>query len=147
MLLALGSIYAPSALAAPKGAAYRDALVAQINLVRVANGLSAVASSASLQRVAADYSGKLAAIGRITHDAPNALPFSERMKASGYSGRYFGETLAVGYTAARTVRAWLRSAPHREALLSSRYRSVGVGVVRARWNGQLAWYVTANWGG
>ena len=133
VLLALGSMYAPSALAAPKGgAAYRDALVATDQRRPRRQRASAVANSASLQRVAADYSGKLAAIGRITHDAPNALPFAERMKASGYRGSYFGETLAVGYSAARTVRAWLRSAPHREALLSSRYRSVGVGVVRAR---------------
>lgn len=54
-----------------------------------------------------------------------------------------GEVLARYYRTPRaTVRAWLRSDPHRVVIKNKRYRRVGVGAVRA----YRGWIVVVNFG-
>ena len=98
VLLALGSISTlapPSALAAPKGAAYRDASWwPQINAARAANGLAAVRQQRlAPQRVAADYqrqAGRRSAVSPPRRaQRPAVQRADEGLRAQ--PGRYFGE--------------------------------------------------------
>ena len=41
---------------------------------------------------------------------------------------------------------WLQSPGHRENLLASAFRTVGIGLARGVWNGRARCYVTADFG-
>lgn len=65
--------------------------------------------------------------------------FAYWIKKSGYSGRSIGENIAWGSGSAGTVRkifvAWMKSPPHRRAILNPGYRDVGPGVVKGQFQG------------
>jgi uncharacterized protein YkwD len=91
----------------------------QVNYIRAAHGRRPLGVSGRLSRRAARHSRRMARGGRMFHGV-----------------RRGGET--VGFiggrrVARRIVAMWMRSGAHRHALLSGRFRRIGVG--RRRGNG------------
>jgi uncharacterized protein YkwD len=141
----VGWLCLAAALAAPAAAAgatpaersAQDAVLGRVNAVRAAHHLAPLRRSALLTRPARHQGGFVARTGRLQHESADGSPFSERLYRAGFSRRKaVGENLGmVGGCAPRAageiVRMWLRSAPHRRALLSRAYRVVGIGVVAA----------------
>ena len=107
-----------------------------LNQFRRANGKQA------LQRVTAlDNSAKVRAkecVQRMdaTHRRPNGAEFYTAVP-SGYT--YYSENTCAGYemTAATAIAEWKASPGHRESMLESRYRYVGV--AGYRYNGKVYW--------
>jgi hypothetical protein len=65
----------------------------------------------------------------------------------GYNYEYAGENLAVGYLDAKEVhRAWIGSSTHRENIVNSRYREVGIAVVESNDMGRSTFYVVQMFG-
>jgi len=104
-------------------------MVKQINQARNAYGVPSLRRSGSLARSAHRFGRYLLRTDRFGHTSP--IRASRRF-------RRLGEVLAYhwGYRARirATVRRWMLSPGHRSAILSPRFRYVGVGKVRGRFS-------------
>jgi uncharacterized protein YkwD len=132
---------------APAGPAFagdfEDALLREIDDARVERGLDGLREHNGLDRAADDQATWMAAANVLAH-RPDLLG---RLRPACPHQRLWGENLAWmprgGHLAKRTVRAWLRSPPHRELLLTRKLDVVGVGAV----GGDGGVYVAAEFAG
>jgi uncharacterized protein YkwD len=105
----------------------------RVDALRRRAGLAPVRHSAELTRAAEAHARMLARSGTFSHRSPGEKAFSRRLQ-SFYSARGFtywatGENIfwcRSAATAAKVVRAWVKSPPHRANLLDRRWREVGV---------------------
>lgn len=113
-------------------------IVARLNATRAARGLRPLALSVDLQSAALAHSRSMLDNGYFEHESRDGSPFSLRLRRfyspAGFRSWSVGENLL--YTtgdpnAAKVVKAWLASPPHRDNLLSPQWREVGVGAVHA----------------
>lgn len=110
-------------------------VVAGVNVLRRAEGLAPLRADARLRRAARGHSRYLARTGVLSHAGARGGDHWARIAIAGYpAGRATGETIAMAMgcpsaaaLAARVVAEWMRSAPHRDALLDDGFRAVGVG--------------------
>src|SRR5919108_5038627 len=121
----------PSSSAGSRGRVTRvssldSALVVQVNAFRVAHGLAPLRVSSFLAAAARAHSTQMARLGYFSHNSANGSPFSSRIAtyypARGYRSWTVGENLlwaSPDVGAARALRLWLSSPPHRANLLSS----------------------------
>jgi uncharacterized protein YkwD len=122
-------------------------LLAAVNDVRAAHGLSRLRVDPALQRAARSYSAAMVRSGRFTHGAMGA-----RLAAHGARGPLYGENLAwgVGRSAAAgsIVRSWMASPGHRVNLLRPGWQRIGIGAVKGSFLGHRgATVVTADFAG
>jgi uncharacterized protein YkwD len=107
-----------------------------INDARAQHGLRPLRAERHLARAARGHSADMRRRRYFAHDSPEGTSPAARMRAAGYRHpSAVSETIAWGTGSERRpkalLRAWLHSPPHRAALLSPRFREIGVGVVRA----------------
>jgi uncharacterized protein YkwD len=108
-----------------------------MNAMRANAGLPALVQQDELARASADHSQDMVAQKYFAHDSLDGRDVVARLTNVGYipkSGDWVvGENLAWGSGVLATpkalVNAWMNSQPHRENLLASDYREVGMGVV------------------
>lgn len=117
-----------------RASALENAVVRQINLIRVDRGLRPLTPSRHLTRAAATHSRAMLEGGFFAHTTPDGLSFAERVK------RFYpvkgtwtvGENLAmfgrVAPSARAVVQAWLDSPDHKANLLEPSFRELGLGV-------------------
>jgi len=119
----------PTSHAAP-GAAPK-LMVNDINKARRAHGVAPLRQSSSLRRTSMRYAGFMLHSGYFGHLA--------RIRASGRFRR-LGEIIAFHSDSRlrirETVRRWLKSPPHRAAMLSRRFRLAGAGTRNGRFRGR-----------
>jgi uncharacterized protein YkwD len=102
-----------------------------VSQVRRQHGLRALRASARLNRSAALRATAIGRCGQISH-TPCGQSFIGVFRSVGYArGRFaVGENLAWGTgslgSPESAVRGWLHSPPHRAALLSGRWRDIGI---------------------
>jgi uncharacterized protein YkwD len=138
VLLAPASGSARSRRAVAPAGSLQAALVGQVNAFRAARGLSRLRVSAGLTAAAAAHSAQMARLGYFSHNSANGAPFSRRIgyfyPVRGYRSWSAGENLlwaSPDVGAARALRLWLASPPHRANLLSPRWREVGLSAVHS----------------
>ena len=132
------------------GAARRPAaeiLRQEINRVRAHHGLPAVQLDGRLHGAARRLSGEMASTGVLDHTSPDGSTLADRLAAAGWHGSSAGEDIAVAPRPADVVGMWLASPPHRAILLSSAYRTIGLGIAAGRFRGRTMLFVTADFGG
>ncbi len=108
-----------------------------LNAERRKHGLPALRLDARLSEAARGHSRDMVRRRYFSHTTPDGLGFAERIGRTGYMRAtrswLVGENIAWGWrhrgTAARVVRAWMQSPPHREEILRPSFRDVGIGVV------------------
>ncbi|MBX5468925.1 MAG: CAP domain-containing protein [Thermoleophilaceae bacterium] len=131
--MAISALTASMPPAVADGPSATDLMVRKINDLRRAHGLRPLIVSRSLTRSASAFSRELMREDRFGHDA--------RIEASG-GFRRLGEVLAFhtgrAPAVALTLRAWASSPEHRAILLSSRFRSIGLGRTSGRFHGYRA---------
>jgi uncharacterized protein YkwD len=128
-----------------------------INEQRAAHGLRALRTDRRLAAAARRHSADMVAHHYFAHESRSGAPFSARIAQTGWMRRrrrwFVGENLAWGTgeraTPRAIVEAWMASPPHRDTLLGTAYRTVGIGVslgapVRAAGDGAT---YTADFGG
>ncbi len=100
------------------------------NEQRAANGLGALTENSSLDGAALAKGQDMLAKDYWAHFAPDGTsPWSFFLKF-GYKYRYAGENLARDFSdAGSAVAAWMNSPTHRENILNSNYKEIGIGVV------------------
>jgi len=125
-------------LAAAWGSDDRAATLRSLNAARARHGVEPLRLDALLNRAARRHSREMVARRYFAHESRRGARFSSRIAATGWMRRHrrwrVGETLAWGWGTSATppavIAAWLRSPSHRRIALSSRYRRVGIGIVR-----------------
>jgi uncharacterized protein YkwD len=113
-------------------------VAAQINAVRRSYGRPRLTLSTQLTRAGQEHARQLALAGFFSHDWPDGTPFGRWIRrfypvGTARSWRA-GENLAWSVqdvTAQQAVELWLASPEHRRILLDTRWRQVGLGVIRA----------------
>lgn len=151
-LSSFAAVIALAVLAAPAGAGTSDssaraiatraglsrAILTELNAVRVRRGLRPVKASRGLTAAARRHSLNMAKGGFFTHESANGAAFWRRVKASysssGYRSWQVGENLlwaSPDIGAKEAVQRWLRSPKHREIMLSTDWREIGLGAVHA----------------
>ena len=130
---------------------------AQINMERKKHGLTALAWSNDLSRIAEKHSRDMLSRNYLSHDSPEGQGFSHRYRQGGYdceirvgSFVYIGaENIALSHLynsmtredgvayynwnspqeiAQRTVSGWMNSPGHRKNILTPHWRHEGIGV-------------------
>ncbi len=116
-----------------------------VNMERAKMGLPALRPHMDLETSAQLHAQDMKNRDFFSHENPDGLRSSDRIKATGYgvvnaqecrcSYRVFlGENLAKGQTSVeQVVREWMESPSHREAMLSKDYNEIGVGIVGDIW--------------
>jgi uncharacterized protein YkwD len=123
-----------------------------INGQRRTHGLGPIHSNARLELAALRHSREMVRDQYFDHTSPNGETFDVRIRQTGYlrGARSWsvGENIAWGMgpdaTPRSIVRTWMLSPPHRHAILSSSFRSIGVGIALGNPNdgGEGATYTT-----
>jgi uncharacterized protein YkwD len=115
------------------GASPTKTMVHKINAFRAAHGLRSLRVSGSLRKSARTYSRRLMSRGVFAH--------AGRIQAS-RRFRTLGEILEIHYDrharASFAFRQWLRSPPHRAAILNPNFRWLGAGRTAGRFHGRGA---------
>jgi uncharacterized protein YkwD len=123
----------------------RGALLCLVNRKRAAHGLGALTVDRRIQRAAGRHARDMVRHDYFDHQRAGGPDLTARLDRAGWHGSAWGETLAYGCgsigTPRTTVRNWMNSPPHREILLSDRYRSAGLGVTDSAPCGEGAMWV------
>jgi uncharacterized protein YkwD len=111
----------------------------ELNLVRLEHGLRQLRLSPQLTEAADVHSRAMVVSGYFGHESPDGTHFATRIKGF-YKPRAVKRKWRVGenliwqtrrLTARAAVAAWLASPGHRENLLGTAFREVGISAVRA----------------
>lgn len=131
---------ARQAVAAPSGgSSFEQDILRLVNAERAKHDISPLTYNGRLDASAQDYAKHMQNTDCFSHTACGSS-LKERMHDSGYyqpmSERpcrcsqkyYYGENIARGQkTAAQVMEDWMNSPSHRSAILSSKYKELGVG--------------------
>lgn len=117
--------------------AARKAVTCVINKARKKRGLKRVRANAKLVQAASAHSYDMVMNGYFSHISPGGDSAITRARQTGYmsGARAWGIGEALGWgggkaaSPKRVVRGWLRSAGHRQIILSRGWRHIGVGVM------------------
>lgn len=108
-------------------------LIAEVNALRIANGLPPYTVNPILMQVAQDQANYMAATGQVAH-RPG---LTQRMLNAGYplagdlsQGGFRAENITGSSTAAQAVLGWTRDAPHLNTMLSPNLTEIGAGVAK-----------------
>ncbi|OGM08431.1 hypothetical protein A2W13_03745 [Candidatus Woesebacteria bacterium RBG_16_36_11] len=107
-----------------------DEIVRLTNEKRAQAGLSPVEFNPSLSTAAKAKGDDMLAKDYWAHVAPDGTQPWKFFTDAGYKYRYAGENLARDFSDASTaVEAWMASPTHRDNVLSSKYKDIGIAVV------------------
>jgi len=111
-------------------------IVEAANEARIANGVVPLERHFALDVAAEEKLRDMIRNNYFAHTSPNGTDPWFWIEKNKYDYVAAGENLALGFsTAEDTVQGWLNSKLHRENLLNSRYRHIGVAVDRANLEG------------
>lgn len=111
-------------------------LIAEVNALRAAYGLSPYEVNSALMSAAQKQSDYQASIGTWTHTGSNGSRPHDRAVAAGYGGGaqvFVSENVAMGIdlSTSRTVNEMWQDAIHLETMISPRYTHIGAGAGHA----------------
>ena len=107
-----------------------------LNAERARHNLRPLRLNRKLSAAARRHSRAMARKRFFSHTSPGGASFVDRIRRTGYlSGArswHIGENIAYGSGSRSTPRsigtAWMNSPPHRANILSSSFRSIGIGI-------------------
>lgn len=107
-----------------------DEVVRLTNEKRTEAGLLPLSLNSTLSQAAQAKGADMLNKGYWAHVAPDGTQPWTFFTNFGYRYRYAGENLARDFSSpSSAVEAWMNSPSHRENLLSSKYKEIGIGVV------------------
>jgi uncharacterized protein YkwD len=115
------------------------AILAEINSFRAGQGLRPLSPSRQLERAAQAHALSMGRLGYFSHSSANGSGASSRIASfypvAGAIRWRVGEVMvwqSGSLSALEALAMWLASPPHRSELIETRWRDIGVGVVRKR---------------
>src|SRR3954466_11406011 len=163
----LGALLVPSTGAAAPArsggqavavASLESGVLAEMNSIRRSHGLVPLRLSTPLGAAARQHSASMAATGYFSHNSANGSSFWKRVQSFYRQGKFgywsVGENLlwsSPDVDASHALQMWMNSPPHRENLLTARWREVGISAVHVTgapgiYNGLDVTIVTADLG-
>jgi uncharacterized protein YkwD len=133
-------------------------VLVDINKLRQSRGLAPLRLSSSLTAAAREHSQAMAAKGFFSHNSADGSSFWKRVQRFYSPARYgywsVGENLlwsSPDVDPDRALKMWMDSPPHRENLLTARWREIGISAVHVTaapgaYNGLDVTIVTADFG-
>lgn len=117
-----------------------DQVFQLVNQIRAEYGLPAYQKLDALSDAAGKRASEIS--GYYSHTRPNGTPSYTVLAEYGLNYSYVGENIAAGQrTAQVVVNDWMESTMgHREAILSTDYRYMGVGFVQVQGNDSQGYY-------
>jgi uncharacterized protein YkwD len=104
-------------------------IVLLVNQERAASGCDPLSVDPRLTTAAQSHSQDMAKHGYFAHDTPDGKNPGQRITASGYRWRTFGENIAIGYVDPSSVmNGWMNSPDHRKNILNCAFHDIGVGL-------------------
>ncbi len=117
------------------------------NAERAKQGLGPVKENEALDKAAEMKAQNMFQENYWAHFAPSGKTPWDFILGAGYKFTYAGENLAKNfYNSPDVVTAWMNSPTHRENLLNSKYKDIGVAVVKGTLNGQETTLVVQEFG-
>lgn len=117
------------------------------NIEREKIGLPPVTESSFLDTAAVAKAANMFEENYWAHFAPSGKTPWDFMQRAGYKFSYAGENLAKNfYTSEEVVAAWMASPSHKENIVNSKYREIGIAVVDGTLNGQKTTLVVQMFG-
>ena len=114
-----------------------EELINLTNQKRQENGLPALTLNQSLVEAASQKAADMIAKNYWAHTSPDGTSPWSFFENVGYRYLYAGENLARDFMdSPSVVNAWMNSPTHRDNLLSSRYRELGIAVIHDTFQGQ-----------
>lgn len=106
----------------------REAMLAEVNRQRAAEGAPPLALDPRLSGAAQRHAEDMLGRAYYDHESPEGLRPKDRVLASGYPARIVAENIARGPTSVEEVMsAWMQSRAHRGNLLNPALTEIGVG--------------------
>lgn len=122
-------------------------LIELTNLEREKKGLDKVSENEALDMAARLKAENMFAENYWAHFAPSGKTPWDFITGAGYRFTFAGENLAKNfYTSEEVVNAWMNSQTHRDNLLNSNYKDIGIAVVEGVLNGQKTTLVVQEFG-
>lgn len=129
LIALLFSIFPAAAVATDEAEMTPEEVIRFTNQERVKRGLQPLMVSPHLSRAAQAKASDMMKAQYYGH-----AKWERFIRVSGYDYCMAGENLAMNFTEPRElVEAWMHSSEHRDNLLKSGYREIGVAVVRGRY--------------
>ena len=118
------------------------------NIQREKNGLPLIAENSLLDGSAQKKVQDMFAKQYFEHISPQGLDVSDLAEDAGYKFIEIGENLALGnfLNDEALVQAWMDSPGHRENILNSNYREIGVAVLKGTYQGKTTWMAVQHFG-
>jgi len=126
-LASCGAFALAMAVATPAsaGTAPERTMVRLVNGDRLSRTIFPLRASAAVTRIARRHSRQMAARGSLYHSCIDCILHQHRWAT-------IGENVGRASTVRQANQLFMHSAPHRQNILSSAFRRIGVGIVRAR---------------
>ncbi len=122
-------------------------LIELTNIEREKKGLGKVLENEALDKAARLKAENMFSENYWAHFAPSGKTPWDFILGSGYHFTFAGENLAKNfYTSDEVVVAWMASPTHRDNLLNSNYKDIGMAVVEGVLNGQKTTLIVQEFG-
>lgn len=111
-------------------------VVTLTNSARSENGLGSLTTNSKLASAAYAKAQDIIEKDYFAHNSPDGKTPWDFINEAGYSYSYAGENLAIGYSnASELFTAWMNSPTHRDNILNSNFREIGIAVVSGDYQG------------
>ena len=125
----------------------KTALIDLANYERAKNSLPALSENPILSQAAQMKALDMAQNGYFNHVSPSGVSPWHWFTRAGYSYRYAGENLAIGFVDSKEVQdAWIASPSHRANIVNGKYQEIGIAVLKANFQGNPATIVVQMFG-
>jgi Cysteine-rich secretory protein family len=124
-----------------------NVLVDMANENRVQNNVPPLTRNAKLDSAAKMKADDMVSSGYFAHYAPDGTTPWYFIREAGYNFLYAGENLAINYTNEKEIdSAWMNSQYHRENLLNTNFKELGIGTREGKYEGVDTVYVVQMFG-
>lgn len=122
-------------------------LVDLTNNSRIAYNEQPLTINTKLQHAAFLKGEDMSNLGYFAHESPTGVTPWYWFKQAGYTFLYAGENLAINFTESNDVEtAWMASPKHKENILNTNFREIGIATVEGAYHGNPTTYVVQMFG-
>ena len=119
----------------------KEVIISLTNRIRLANGVSELAESTLLNRVALARVRDIFEKQYLDHVSPTGESYSDVAQRVGYPYKFLSENIESGFflTNQKVIDGWMQSPGHRRNLLSGDMEEIGVAVQSGVLHGEKTW--------
>jgi len=133
---------------APQSFLTQSGVIKWTNSQRASSGLPPLTQNSKLDAAALAKAKDMLKNQYFAHISPAGTGPADLAKKAGYEFIFLGENLAIGNFESDQILVgeWMESPGHRENILNSRFREIGVAVVKGIFEGRETWMAVQEFG-